>query len=122
MQVTIDEIVDVIAVGNRFMATTWSMDMVGSVTSTTMTTCASSRIVRIDIERMLLDAACIGRVMQMTVMQIVDVVLVLDRGMPALCAVLVIVVCVLMAHRMVYSSVDSVVGSLPCASPFSIKS
>lgn len=70
---------------------------------------------------MLLDTASAGLMVQMAVVQVVDVVFMLDRGVAALCAVLVIVICVLMAH-FGYSSMGSVVGSLPCASPFSIKS
>jgi hypothetical protein len=54
-------------------------------------------------------------------MQIVDVILVLDRSMTALGTMLMIVIRVLMTHSRDYSSGDSSVGSLPCAIPFSIK-
>lgn len=47
---------------------------------------------------MLLDTASAGLMVQMAVVQVVDVVFMLDRGVAALCAVLVIVICVLMAH------------------------
>lgn len=98
VQVTVDEIVDVIAVRNCFMTAAWAMNMVRSVTCAAMAPCAGSGIGRVDIERMLLDAASARLMVQMAIVQIVHMVFVFDCGMSALSAVLVVVICVLMTH------------------------
>lgn len=68
VQVTVDEIVDVIAVRNCFMTAAGPMNMVRSVTGAAMAPRTGSRIGRIDIERMLLDTASARLMVQMAIM------------------------------------------------------
>ncbi|AMV35577.1 hypothetical protein VN12_26025 [Pirellula sp. SH-Sr6A] len=121
VQVAIDQVIDVITVRDRFMTTTGAMNVVRSVSGTRMSACAVVWIRIADRQRMFLYAACTSRMMKMTVVQIVYVILMLDRGMSALSTMLMIVIRVLMTHSRSYSSVDSSVGSLPCANPFSMR-
>lgn len=121
VQVAIDQVIDVITVRDRFMSTTRAMNVVRSVSGTRMSACAVVWIRIVDRQRMFLHAACTSRVMKMTVVQIVYVILMLDRRMSALSTMLMIVIRVLMTHSRYYSSVDSSVDSLPCANPFSMR-
>jgi hypothetical protein len=98
VQVAIDEIIDVIAMGNGFVAATWTMHMVLRVASAVMARCARRWIRRRDAKRMLLDATIGCVMMQMTIVQIVHVVAVLDRRVTAVRSVLVGVVCVRVSH------------------------
>lgn len=67
VQVTVDEIVDVIAVRYCFVTTTWTMNMVRSVTGAAMAPCAGRGIGRVDIDRVLLNTAIVRLMVQMAV-------------------------------------------------------
>jgi hypothetical protein len=88
MQVAADQVIDVVAVRYRFVATAWSVGMLFAVGATGVVWGAVGRISTTDRKLMLVDM--IGmRVVEMPFVQIVDVSLVLNRGMAAVRAVLV---------------------------------
>jgi hypothetical protein len=105
VQVAVDEIVDVIAVGDGFVAATGAVLVVGRVTAAAVGRGAVGRVGSTDGERVLFDGSALGRVVQMAVVQVVGVPVVLDAGVPASGAVLVRVpgVCVRRAHRISFS-------------------
>jgi hypothetical protein len=71
MQVACDAVIDMIAVRYRLMATTRAMHMAGLVTAAAMLGCAAVRVVAGYLDHVLVDMPGM-RVVQMTVMQIVD--------------------------------------------------
>lgn len=87
MEPTVDEIVNVVAVGNRLMPTAGSMDMASLVTFVPILRRAPGRICGGHFNNMLLDIVP-GLMMQMSVMQIVDMITVLHRDMTAICIVM----------------------------------
>jgi hypothetical protein len=89
VQVAFDKVVNVVAVGDGFMAATGAVDVLGIVAIASVGGGAVGRIGSGDVERVFIDMASV-RVMQVTVVQVVDVVAVLDGGMPAVLAVLVV--------------------------------
>lgn len=100
MQMSIDEIVDVIAMRDRCVAAIRSMHMRGVVARAVMVRCAIRRVLRADFERVLFDRAVLTGVMKMTVMRVVDVVAVLHRRVAASRPVLMFVafVMVVLSH------------------------
>jgi hypothetical protein len=83
VQPAIDEIVNMVAMRDRLMATTLVMDMVLAVAAGPASLVASVRIYIGDLDHMLVDVILM-RVVQTTVMQIVDMVLMLHRRMAAI--------------------------------------
>lgn len=92
VQVTIDQIVDVVAVRNSFVAAVWTMLVVGCVACTLVTASASSGVGIRDRKLVFFDRSSGGWMVQMTIVQEIDVVAMLDGGVATACAVLVIVV------------------------------
>ena len=82
MQMPVDQIVDMVAVRHRLVATARAMLMVLVVSATGMVGRAGSWIVGAHLDRVLVDVIAV-RVMEMTVVQIVEVIAVLDGGMAA---------------------------------------
>ncbi len=93
VEVTVHEIVDVISVGNCLMAAVGTMLVLVAVPVTLVTVGAVGRIRGVYLELMLVDMAIVKRV-QMSVMQVVGVVIVNDRSVAAIIAVLMGVVLV----------------------------
>jgi hypothetical protein len=91
MQVAVDEVVDVIAVRHRGMPATRAVYVTGFVARAGVSRRAGGRILGVDRQYVLFDLAAGDRVMQVAVVQVVDVIAVLDRGVSAVLAVLVIV-------------------------------
>jgi hypothetical protein len=87
MQVTADQIVDVIAVRHLFMATILAVHMSLDVLATRMLGRAGGGIGLRHIEGVFIDMIAMHMV-QMTIVEIVGVALVLDGGVPAVTAVL----------------------------------
>src|ERR1700733_10662366 len=87
MEATVDEIVNVVAVRNRLMPTTGSMDMARFVTLMPILRRAPGRILSRHFNGMLLDIIPFLMV-QMSIMQVVDMVAVLHRDMTAICIVM----------------------------------
>ena len=90
VQVTSDEIIDVIAVRHCGVTAIGAVDVVFGVCSTIMRGSASNGIGTIDSERVLFDAGR-GRVMQMAIVEIIHMPFVLDRDMATAWAVGVVV-------------------------------
>ena len=82
MQMPVDEIVDVIAMRHRFVAAAGPVDMIGLMTGAAMLRRAGIGIPRRDIDLMLVDVILM-RMMQMTVMQIVDMIAMAQRDVTA---------------------------------------
>ncbi len=94
MQVTVDKIIDVIAVGYRFVSTSGAVNMVDSVAPTSMRWRASRGIGLTNGDRVLLDLPIGQDVMEVAVVQVVDVTLVSNTGVLAVGTVLVVMMIV----------------------------
>lgn len=86
MEMAIDEIVDVIAMGNCLMAASRAMLVTGFVTGAEVIRRASRRIGLTHLDHVLVDMIAV-RLMQVAVVQVVDMVAVLDGDMAAAGAV-----------------------------------
>jgi len=91
VQVTVNQVVDVIAMRYRLVPATRTVDMVGVVMPAGMIRRALNRVLIAHGDRVLLDRAVFALVVQMTVVQVVDVAVVLDRDVAARRAVGVVV-------------------------------
>jgi hypothetical protein len=94
MQVAIDQIVHVIGVRDRRMSAIWAVDMPGGVACAGMLGGATRRIRRANRQHVLDDASAGLRMVQMAVVKVIDMPIVLDGRMPAIRAVLMVVVAV----------------------------
>ena len=92
VQVAVDEIVDVISMRHRFMAAPTSVNVARVVAAAARR--ALVRIFGAHFELMLVYMIAV-RMMQMTVMQIINVIVVLDRSMSTVRAMLMVVVSVM---------------------------
>jgi hypothetical protein len=92
VQVAVDEIVDVIPMRHRFMAAPRSVNVARLVAATARR--ALVRIFGAHFELVLVYVIGV-RMMQMTVMQIINVIVVLDRSMSTVRAMLVVVLSVM---------------------------
>lgn len=88
VQVAVDEVVDMIAVGHRFVAATGAMHMIGIVAGAGMIGGAVGGVGRAHLDHVLIDVIAVGMV-QVSVVQVVDVIAVPNGGVPAAGAVLV---------------------------------
>lgn len=88
VQVAVDEIVDMIAMRHRFMAAPGSVHMARLVAAAVSR--ALIRIGRVNFEPVFVYVIAV-RVMQVAVMQIIDMVAMLDRGVTAIRPVLMVV-------------------------------
>jgi hypothetical protein len=91
VQVAVDEIIDVIPMRHGFVTARRAMDVARLMTATVVTRCTLVGVFRSDCERMLVYMVAV-HMMQMTVVQIVDVIVVLDCRVPTVRAVLMVVV------------------------------
>jgi hypothetical protein len=94
MQMAIDQIVDVITMRHRFVAASGPMDVVSLMPRASMLRRARIRIDRRNLDDMLVDVTSV-HVMQVPIVQIVDVVAMLNRDVPATRSVLMRVIGVL---------------------------
>ena len=99
VQMSADEVVDVVAVRNRWVATTLAVRVTGGVTAALMLGRAGGRVHRSNSERMFFNRPTAERVVQMAVVKIVDVSGVLDCRMAAARPVNVGVVGMQSRHR-----------------------
>jgi hypothetical protein len=90
MQVTVDEVVDVVAVGDGFVATLWTVDVVRGVGAALVRGGAVGWIGRVHFEGVFIHMVVV-HVMQVAVVEVVDVVVVFDGGVSAAFAVDVVV-------------------------------
>jgi hypothetical protein len=92
VQVPVDEVVDVVAVRDRWVSAVGPVFVVGGVTAALVFGRASPRVRAADGQPMLFHFSVRQLVMQMPVMKIIDMPLVLDRGVTAIGTVLVSVI------------------------------
>lgn len=92
VQVTVDQVVDVVAVGNRFVSTIRAVNVVRIVTPTIVTGGTIVGVGRGHFQRVLFDLAVTTNMVQMSIVQVIDVVSMLDARVLAIGTVLVIVV------------------------------
>lgn len=78
----VDQIVNVIAVGNGLMAAAGAVDVSGVMRATGVLGGALGRVGGGEADRVFVDVAIVGMV-QVAVVEIVDVIIVLDGGMTA---------------------------------------
>jgi len=90
MQVPLDEIVGVITVRHLLMTAIWSVLMAAGVRAAIMLGRTGRGVLSVNLDRVLVDVILVG-MMEMTVVQIVDMTVVLDRGVAAIRAVSMIV-------------------------------
>ncbi len=90
MQATLNQVVDVVPVGNRFVTAVGAVDMSRFVACQVLSRSASIGIPVTDLEAMLVHVISVG-MMEMPIVQVVNVVLMLDRGVTAAGAVGVVV-------------------------------
>lgn len=91
MQVPGDEVVDVIAVRDRLVTATRAVDMALGVTSTAVRRRARGRIGRADLDNALVHVAIVA-VVEVTIVEVIDVVAMADGEVAAVSAVDVIVI------------------------------
>lgn len=89
VQLAVDEVVDVVAVRDRVVAAAGAVDVVGGMSVGRLGVLRG--VGRVDGDRVLVDVVLM-RMMQMTVVNVVDVALVADGRVPAARAVHVVVV------------------------------
>jgi len=94
VQVTVDQIIDVIAVRNRLVTATGPVDVARLVAGAAVFGRAAVRIALRNLDHMLIDMIAVGMV-QVAVMQVIDVVTMADGGVAATGPMLVRVVCVM---------------------------
>ena len=100
MQVTVDEIVNVISMRHSLMTATRTVDVIRIVATAGVGGGASVRVGVTHFHHVLFHLAILTNVMKVPVVQVVDVVAVLNAGVLAVGSVLVIVVFVTIAHRL----------------------
>jgi hypothetical protein len=93
MQMTVDEVVDVVSMGDRLMSTAGTMHMRCIVAAALMFRGAVGGVGAVDGEDMLVNVAFM-RVVQVSIVQVVDVTIVLDGCVATIWAVGVTVVSV----------------------------
>jgi hypothetical protein len=91
MEVIADQVVDVIAVWHGLMAASLAMDMISAMAAAAVLVRAAIRVRVVDLEHVLVDVTFMGMV-QVTVVQVVDVIAVRHAGMAAARAVAVRVI------------------------------
>ena len=99
MQVSFYKVVNMIAMGNGLVTATRTVLVTWIVTGTGMSRRASGRIRVSYFQFVLDDAAVIGHVVQVTIVQIVDMVTMLNTSVFAIGTMLVVVVFVCVSHR-----------------------
>lgn len=96
MQVSVDEIVHMISMGNGLMAAAWSMHMIRSMSGTLVIWRADIRVLSVHIQAVFVHMITV-RMMQVTIVQIVDMTIVLNGQMTTARLVLMIVMGMLVA-------------------------
>ena len=99
MQMTVNEIVDVIPVRNRFVSTAGSMNVVWIVPAAGMSRSAGFGVRVTDWHRVLFDFSALALVMKVAIVKIIDVPIVLDGRVAAASSMLMIVVLVNVRHN-----------------------
>lgn len=114
MQVTVNEVIDVVAVWNRFMPASRTVNMIRFMTTALVRRGARIRIRFAHFDTVLDHASILCNVMQLTVMKIIDMVAVLNPGVSAIGTMLVVVVGVDVGHRSFSESTETKSGVFHC--------
>ena len=93
VKVPVDEVVDVVAVGDRLVSAALAVDVIAVMPFAVVVGRAAVGVPRVDVQGVLVDVVLV-RMMQVSAVDVVDVVAVLDRGVPAAGLVPVLVVLV----------------------------
>jgi hypothetical protein len=91
MQVTVDKVVDVIAVWYRFVSTARPVHVACIMSAAIVVRRTLIRVFRADLKFVLVDMIAM-RMMQVTIMQVIDMIAVPDSSVSAVRAVLMVVV------------------------------
>jgi hypothetical protein len=78
MEMILDHVIDVISVWNLRMPAVWAVDVFAAVRATLMLWGTSCRVRRTDRDRVLVDVIVVGMV-EVSIVQIIDVITVLNR-------------------------------------------
>ena len=97
VQMAVDQIVDVISVGYGFVAAAWTVDVVLVVSTAAVLRGARAWVSGRHLNDMVIDAFAFG-MMEMSIVEIVDVVAVLDGHVAAVPPVLVVVIFAVVIH------------------------
>jgi hypothetical protein len=87
MQVAIDQVIDMVAVRDRRVSASRSVHVVGRVGRAGMSAGAGGWVMSRDLQDMLFDHSVEGRVMQVSIVEIVDVSIMFDCRVPAIFSV-----------------------------------
>lgn len=99
VKMSVDEVINVVAVWNWFVPTPRTMNMIRIMATALMGWCAGVRIGFAHFDFVFDNRSVLSHVVQVTVMQVVNMPVVLDTGVFAVRPVLVIMIFVCMAHR-----------------------
>jgi hypothetical protein len=98
VQVTVHEVVNVVAMGNGLVPTVGAVHVVMVMTGTVVCWGARGGVDRVDIEGVLVDMVCVDMV-KVAIVQVVDMVVVPNRCVPTALSMRVLVVWMLIAVR-----------------------
>jgi hypothetical protein len=87
MQVAIDQVIDMVAVRDRRVSASRSVHVVGRVGRAGMSAGAGGWVMSRDLQDMLFDHPVEGRVMQVSIVEVVDMSIMFDCRMPAVFSV-----------------------------------
>jgi hypothetical protein len=87
VQVAIDQVIDMVAVRDRRVSASGSVHVVGRVGRAGMSAGAGGWVVSRDLQDMLFDHSVEGRVMQVSIVEVVDMSIMFDCRMPAVFSV-----------------------------------
>ena len=92
MQVAIDQVIDMVAVRDRRVSASRSVHVVGRVGRAGMSAGAGGWVMSRNLQDMLFDHPVEGRVMQVSIVEVVDMSIMFDCRMPAVFSVDVVMV------------------------------
>ena len=98
VQVPVDQVIDVITVGYRFMSAVGAVNVIRFVATAGVCRGALSRVRSGHLELMLFHLAIVTDMVQVPVVQVVDVVAVQDTGMLTVRSMLMVVMDVQISH------------------------
>jgi hypothetical protein len=87
VQVAIDQVIDMVAVRDRRVSASRSVHVVGRVGRADMSAGAGGWVLSRDLQDMLFDHSVEGRVMQVSIVEVVDMSIMFDCRMPAVFSV-----------------------------------
>jgi len=96
VQVAIDQVIDMVAVRDRRVSASRSMHVVGRVGRAGMSAGAGGWVMSRNLQDMLFDHPVEGRVMQVSIVEVVDMSIMFDCRMPAVFSVDMVMVFVVM--------------------------